>query len=284
MDLNLSPDSAVLSTITGKGNIQIPVRVHGENQSKMPVLMMHGLESHSGWFWQSGEFLAESGYPTYIIDRRGSGRSTEPRGDCRNYRDMLDDIQSVADYAREKHQSERFLLFGHCFGAIPSVIYAMQHPDQLNALVLSTPAIFTLADLHIEEKLHVFGSRITGKKVMIPTPIEDPKMFTRDQHYLEFIHNDTLKLKEATASLFWQVLRSRIYINKHRKQLTVPMLMATAGMDEICDNKKNIDFYNHIGSKNKTHLSYPEAVHIFEFSPEKDKYFGDLKNWLATVN
>ena len=282
--INFGSDIGKPEMIAGVEGVQIPVNIYGEDQPLTPVLMMHGLESHAGWFWQSGEFLVSIGHPTYIIDRRGSGRSAEPRGDCKSYHDILEDIRSVADFVRQKHNCEKVILFGHCFGAIPSVIFSMQNPALIEALVLSTPAIFTHADLNIEEKIKVLSSQFTGSTTMIPTPVGDPMLFTSDEQYLDFIRKDKLKLKTASTRLFWQILNARIYIQTHMKRLTVPVLMTTAGKDEICDNKKNINFFNHIGSLNKTYINYPNAVHILEYSPDKQRFFDDLKNWLDTIN
>lgn len=282
--INFSSDIGKPEMITGLEGVQIPVNIYGEDQPFTPVLMMHGLESHAGWFWQSGEFLASTGHPTYIVDRRGSGRSAELRGDCKDYHDILDDIKSVTDFVGQKHHCNKVILFGHCFGAIPSVIFSMQNPAQIEALILSTPAIFTHADLKIEEKIKVISSKLTGKVTMIPTPVGDPMLFTRDEQCLDFILKDKLKLKTASTRLFWQVLNARIYIQAHVKKVTVPVLMTTAGKDEICDNKKNINFFNHIGSLNKTHINYPNAIHILEYSPDRQRFFVDLKNWLDTIN
>ncbi len=283
-NINITPDQGQLDMLSGNDGVDIPVRAYGITGDKIPVLMMHGLESHSAWFWQSGMFLGGLGHPTYIIDRRGSGRSKEPRGDCKDYADMLADIQSVIKKVTVNRDTKECILFGHCFGAIPTTIFSMLNSDQVKALVLSTPAIFTLADLHLAEKLKVFGSKLTGNTTLIPTPIADHNLFTKEPKYLDFIANDKLKLELVTARFYWEVLRARIYIQKHIKKLTIPLLMATAGMDEICDNYKNMDFFNHIASANKSLLNYPNAVHIFEYSPEKEHFFADLKGWLEIID
>ena len=270
----------LLKEIPNSEGFDIPVRIYGEENSKTPILVMHGLESHSGWFWQSGEQLSSFGHPVYLIDRQGSGLSKAPRGDCINYKAIVNDIEFATDYLISKYKKQKVIVLGHCFGAIPSTIYSMTHPDKTEALVLSTPAIFTKADLSIHEKLEVFGSRITGKEVMINTPIEDHSLFTKDPDYLDFIEKDDLKLTQATARFFFEVAHARIYITSHKNTLNVPVFMATAGKDQICDNVKNVNFFEHIGSDDKTHKNYPDAVHILEYSSEKEHFFNDLKNWL----
>ena len=277
-------DIGLLNEIPNQEGFDIPVRIYGEENKKTPILVMHGLESHSGWFWQTGEQLSSFGHPVYLVDRQGSGRSEAPRGDCKNYHIIVHDIEVVAQYLIEKYHSDKVIVLGHCFGAIPSTIYTMKNPDKVKALILSTPAIFTKADLSIKEKLDVFGSKISGKTIMIDTPIKEHSLFTTDPDYLEFIEEDTLKLSEATARFFFEIAHARIYINTHKKSLVVPVFMATAGKDEICDNVKNVNFFEHIGSEDKTHNNYPGAVHILEYSSEKKQFFGDLEKWLNNLN
>ena len=280
--MNTNP--GFIKEIPNADGFDIPVRIYGEKNTKTPILVMHGLESHSGWFWQSGIALSGMGHPVYLVDRQGSGMSEAPRGDCKNYNVIVHDVETVADYLISQYNHSKVIVLGHCFGAIPSTVFTMKNPEKVEALILSTPAIFTIADLSIDEKLEVFGSKITGKTHMIDTPIKDHKLFTTNPDYLNFIEEDQLKLTEATARFFFEIAHARTYIATHRKKITVPVFMATAGKDGICDNKKNLNFYNHIKSENKTHIDYPEAVHILEYSSEKDKFFGDLENWLNNLN
>lgn len=107
--------------------------------------MLHGLESHSAWFSQSARHIAGLGYPVYGMERRGSGHSRAPRGVCTDYNDLLSDIDALAEFLLRHHDTEKFHLFGHCFGAIPATAYACRFPDKLRSLVLGTPAPYTKA-------------------------------------------------------------------------------------------------------------------------------------------
>lgn len=79
----------------------IPVRVFGVDGSRWPVVIVHGLQSHSVWFGQFARDLADLGYAVYAFDRRGSGLSTAQRGDIGSYKRMIADIKTVSDAASE---------------------------------------------------------------------------------------------------------------------------------------------------------------------------------------
>jgi pimeloyl-ACP methyl ester carboxylesterase len=66
-----------LESIPGRGGHAIPTRIWdtpaAAARPPVPIVMTHGLQSHSGWFSRSQAFLADLGFPVYAFDRRGSG-------------------------------------------------------------------------------------------------------------------------------------------------------------------------------------------------------------------
>ena len=61
----------------------------------------------------------------------------------------------------------------------------------------------------------------------------------------------------------------------------MPVFMAFAGGDEISDNEKNRAFFDRLPAEQKVLHEYPGAVHIIEFSTERDAFFADLGKWLS---
>ena len=54
--------------------------------------MLHGVQSHGGWYSGLGRRLAEAGYETSFPDRRGSGSNTADRGHAPSVRRLLADL------------------------------------------------------------------------------------------------------------------------------------------------------------------------------------------------
>ena len=262
------------------GNWPIAVLPYGRENTGTPVIMLHGLESHSAWFAQSASHIAGLGYPVYGMERRGSGHSKAPRGVCNDYNDLLNDIDSFADRILESHGVEKFHLFGHCFGAIPAAAYACAVPSRLRSLILATPALYTIAEPSFTGKLKVLWAALTGSDLMIPVPLE-AEWFTDQQEYLDFIQHDSLSLHDASARLYWETARARRFVHANENALTMPVFMAMAGRDQICDNRKDRAFFDRVPATMKRCHAYPEAVHILEFSTEKLAFFSDLSAWLA---
>ena len=53
---------STLNWVADSNGVQIPVRAFGEAHNRTPVVLAHGLQSHSGWFVQSGAFVDQCGF------------------------------------------------------------------------------------------------------------------------------------------------------------------------------------------------------------------------------
>ena len=267
------------TTIPVAAGYDIAVRVFGATGKQTPVIMTHGLQSHSGWFAQSADRMAAHGHPVYAFDRRGSGLSTGPRGDMKTFDEMIDDLLVVADHIKAKYGTRKVFLLGHCFGAIPATVFAIRHPDRTEGLILTTPGIYTLTDLPLSQKLKIFFSRSGQRDFLMPDPL-DPSEFTELPPFEAFIRSDPLALRAATGDFYFQVHRARKYLNANTDKIEMPVFMALAGEDPISDNRRNIRFFEDLPADDKMVINYEDARHILEFSPEKERFLADLVFWL----
>jgi len=265
------------------GEWPIAVLPYGRENTAPPVIMLHGLESHSAWFARSAAHIASLGYPVYGMDRRGSGHSVAPRGWCGDFQDLLDDIDALADTILPRHGKDRFHLLGHCFGAIPATAYACSRPGRLHSLVLGTPAIYTLAGPPFGDKLKILWAGLTGSRMNIPVPLE-AEWFTDNPEHLDFIRSDPLALHEASARIYWETARARRFIHAHEDALTMPVFMGLAERDRICDNTEDRAFFDRIPTSRKRCVTYDGAIHILEFSERKQDFFSDLDEWFAEID
>ena len=265
------------------GDWPVALLPYGQENTGTPVIMLHGLESHSAWFAQSASYIAGLGYPVYGMERRGSGHSAAPRGMCEDYRELLEDIDSLASKLLLKHGATQFHLLGHCFGAIPATAYACKHPSKLKSLILATPAIYTKPSPPLAGRLKVLWAALSRSELKIPVALKT-EWFTDQEEYLDFIRNDLLSLHEASARLYLEIVRARRFIHTNEDKLTMPVFMALAGKDQICNNQMDSELFNRIRSSEKHCATYPEAVHILEFSTEKSAFFRDLNKWFSKVD
>lgn len=78
-------------------------------------------------------------------------------------------------------------------------------------------------------------------------------------------------------------MRARKFIHANEQNLTMPIMTAMAGKDRICDNQKDKQFFDRLPAQKKELSCYPDAVHILEYSSEKNAFFTDLTAWLSGI-
>lgn len=265
--------------VPGDDGTKLAVRTAGGSGHRTPLVMLHGLQSHSGWFVQSQTFLAGLGFPVYAMDRRGSGLSEGPRGDCTDFRQMGDDVLAVVNYARAQHDVEAVHVFGHCFGTIPASLFATAHPELVSSLMLASSGIYTKVNLGLSRKLELVLAKASRRSVEIPIPLK-AEMFSELTECVRFIHEDEARLKTATGSLYFEVRRACQHIQSHRHRLTMPVFMASAGSDPICDTEANERFFWSLPARHRLLVRYDRSRHVIEFSEQRDDFFRDLSWWM----
>jgi alpha-beta hydrolase superfamily lysophospholipase len=60
----------------------------------------------------------------------------------------------------------------------------------------------------------------------------------------------------------------------------MPIFVGIAAEDPICNNRRNKGFFGKLPARDKTLIEYEDARHILEYSPERERYFADLADWL----
>jgi alpha-beta hydrolase superfamily lysophospholipase len=254
------------------------VRRFGIEGRGRPVVMLHGLQSHSGWFLQSARRIAEVGLPVHAFDRCGSGVSEGDTEIGSRLEGLLAEVDAVADHALAGTGHESVHILGHCFGAIVALLYAALHrPARVASLVLATPALYTLSDLPAGDKLRVLGSVLRRSARRVPVPLS-PEQFSELQPFVDLARGDPLALRTVPALLLYEVRRARGQLANAAIALRAPLLVAMAGDDVICDNRRTRRLLERVTSRKEVR-EYPGARHILEFSGQRDAFLNDLAVW-----
>ena len=57
-----------------------------------------------------------------------------------------------------------------------------------------------------------------------------------------------------------------------------------AGRERIVDNASTRQYFQRLGSTDKTCIEYPDAGHTLEFEPDPTPYWSDLGQWIRRAN
>lgn len=253
------------------------------------VVGVHGIQSHSGWYAYSSSRLAEAGYDTYSLDRRGSGLNADRRGFAPHEDRLVNDVAQFLSGLRHEQQRtgviRPIVLMGVSWGGKLAATFSCRRPDLVDALALLYPGICPKLQptLWQRYKLWMAVQKEWGR-FHIPIPLNEPELFTDEPRWQEFIRQDELALHQVTVSFMAANLRMSKYLRGQLPELSKPILLMQSGRDQIIDNAATNRLFTQLKRAEITRMEYPEARHTLEFEPKPDMFIDDLLAWLERVS
>lgn len=254
---------------------------------KAEIVLIHGIQSHAGWYTHSCTRLAEEGFGVSFLDRRGSGMNQEGRGDCPSFRRLLDDIaeyiNSLPRTSENGKPGERLPLFlgGISWGGKLAIALERRHPGLVDGIVLFCPGFSPKIYPSLGQRLKILFCRLFRPRKLFPIPLNDPEYFTAHPRWQEFLRQDPLRLHHASARLLIESARLDGYLRFVPKYVHVPVLLLLAGQDKIINNTKTKTYVRKFATTDQQIHEYPEAHHTLEFEPDPSVFLSDLIHWLT---
>jgi esterase len=128
--------------------------------SGQPLIILHGLfGSLDNWQTLAKQFSEK--FTTYIVDQRNHGQS--PWSDEWTYQAMVDDLLELI----EQEGIEKPIILGHSMGGKTAMLFAVQHPEKLEKLIVAdiAPRKYELHHQKILEALYAVDvDNITSRK------------------------------------------------------------------------------------------------------------------------
>jgi pimeloyl-ACP methyl ester carboxylesterase len=118
----------------------------GAQDAQPAVLLLHGLTSSAGTWWQVASELADRGCSVTAADLRGHGSS--PRTTRYRHADHAADVLQLSPHGN--HARPWDLVIGHSLGGAVAVAAASRRPHWTHALLLLDPVLALSPDDHEE--------------------------------------------------------------------------------------------------------------------------------------
>lgn len=111
-------------------------------QTQGTIVLLHGFVSSSQYWLRLAPYLESAGYKVIRLDLLGFGDAPKPR----------DSIYDYDDHLRYIHRRIKalkltsFTLVGHSMGALLAARYSRMHPEQVQAVILLNPPLYSDAE------------------------------------------------------------------------------------------------------------------------------------------
>jgi alpha-beta hydrolase superfamily lysophospholipase len=171
----------------------------------LPVLVLHGIQSHPGWFTGSCAEMARRGREVYAVTRRGSGESGRARGHAASAGVLLGDVDEAARFVLDATGAERLHMVGISWGGKLAVAYAAheQRSVSVASLVLVAPGIAARVGMSLVGKLGVALALLIAPNRRFDIPLDEPALFTDNERMREYLRSDGARLHRATARFLY---------------------------------------------------------------------------------
>jgi len=251
--------------------------------SKGTIVFIHGIQSHGGWYETSCKKFAQAGYRVLFLDRRGSGLNEVSRGDSPSFRTLLDDLKEFLQYQRKEIAGSTPLILGAIsWGGKIAFGLEIRMANLVDGFILLAPGFCPKIQPTRKERFFIALGSLFSPRRLFNIPLNDPELFTSNPVAQNFLKEDPLALRKATARFLLDSVRLDFYLRIFRTKISKPIMLLIAGQDKIIDNEKTIEFVKRFASGSLTIKEYPEAHHTFEFEPEPQKHIEEIKEWLQT--
>jgi alpha-beta hydrolase superfamily lysophospholipase len=247
------------------------------------IVILHGVQSHQGWYQGLGRRLADSGFETHLADRRGSGGNTRDRGDTPYPGRLVEDVGELVADLDSRRPNLPTALAGISWGGKLAVLASSRYPDRIRALALICPGLQPRVGVTRAERLRIAWAYFTNRRKRFPIPLSDPALFTANPEGRRFIASDPLGLRDATAGLLAASTLIDLALRSAPRRVRQPSLLMLASEDRIVNNVKTRAYFDRLACREKTVIEYPGAHHTLEFEPDPSLYARDLADWSGRV-
>ena len=241
------------------------------------VLIIHGLNSHSGYYQEFATQLKENGFEVYAIDLTGRGRSEGERYYIADYHDVFADIDLLIEIASSACPSAPIFLFGHSAGGVFASSYAVQNQPKLRGLISESFAFQIPAPAVILATIK-FLARIIPHTRLIKLNNQD---FSRDQsHVLKMDKDPLLEKEKQPAKTMQQLLLAAEYLKAEMNSLELSVLILHGTADKATKPAGSKYFMQHVSSADKQLKLYEGHYHDLLNDKYKGIIFRDILIWL----
>ncbi len=249
---------------------------------KAYIIALHGWGTHSDRINVPAEYLTEKGYAIYAFDIRGHWRNS---GDFPGHIDSMDHIQKdivlFMDFIKRQAKDKKIFLMGHAFGALISLIFAINHPS-IPGVIASSPLLKSIKDFSLSKRL---GKKIAGpvsKIASIKTidMIIEQNLLTSDIKILRKHIADKNRINKISWRSAAEMERSMKWTFESASNLLCPILILQAGNDKLVDKTTNKKFFEGIKSADKSYREYDGLLHELWQEKGRAQVFQDMFIWL----
>jgi len=245
------------------------------------LVLIHGLNEHSGRYAQFAIQLNSQGYGVFGMDWIGHGGSDGLHGYVQALDHVVSDVKEYYRRVAAEYPGIPCFLFGHSTGGAIALKVASQ-PDmekELQGVVVSSVAV------KVKPAHPVIGAVAPLFSVLLPryqfrganrrlAVCRDPAALVA-KYTDPLVYTGPIRIRTGT-----EILRLSSYLLRRLTNVSIPLLVLHGSDDQVTDPKGSQELYDQASTKHKNIILYDGLLHDILFEPQKEEITQDIIRWL----
>jgi alpha-beta hydrolase superfamily lysophospholipase len=284
-EINLTPTASLVdipATAPGADAASIAARSWGTpSECVAGALLVHGLGAHSGWFEALGRRLKVKRIFALAYDQVGFGKRRAQ--EFQSEQQWFDDLATSYKYLQTQTGDRPVYVMGNSMGAAVALKVVSDRLINPQGLVMFSPGF----DGH--PRTFNLGYRISAITRALISPESEiavpytPDMVTRTESVRAWMQKDPDRRFSPTGKMLLGVLKLSIALRKV-KQVNCPVLMLSAGVDEIVDVRQAQRIFAKLKAPSKRQHQFEQAWHDLMFDPVIDEMVDQIAQWMSETD
>ncbi|XP_038895199.1 monoacylglycerol lipase [Benincasa hispida] len=246
------------------------------------VVLLHGLNEHSGRYSDFANQLNANGYKVFGMDWIGHGGSDGLHAYVHSLDDAVSDLKSYLQKVLADNPGLPCFLFGHSTGGA-IVLKAVLDPSIrscISGVVLTSPAVGVQPSHPIYAVLAPIVS-LLFPRLQVGSANKTSLPVTRDPDALVAKYSDPLVYTGAIrVRTGYEILKISSYLQQNLRKISVPFLVLHGTADEVTDPTASQKLYDEASSTDKSIRLLQGLLHDLLFEPERQSIMKDIIDWM----
>lgn len=270
------------SYFRGERDFRIAYQVDRPEPFHANVLIVHGSAEHRGRYRHVVQALVNAGFQVYSFDHRGHGESDGIKGDVEHFGYFVEDLKQMVGIIKEKDPEQPLFLVAHSLGGLISLHFLWNHQSIVSGAVLMSPALDIGSDVSPALKANAaWVARLFPLWPIAPANRQKESVLSRDPSVQEAFDRDPLCYTgKVRARYGHELLKAGEFFQTRGRSITLPLLIQYGTADKLVHPGPTRDFFERVGSLDKTLKAWEGARHELFNELEKDQAIETVVQWL----
>lgn len=247
---------------------------------KAIFVFSHGHAEHAGRYALLVTTMVSEGFAVATLDHRGHGRSSGTRALAMRFDDFVDDLGSVVMRAKIAFSGLPLVLFGHSMGGLIAIRYAEAHPEQVDFLITSGPAL--IIDEETPPIVRKVGEAMSRLLPTAPVPRSEGNVLSTDEAIgIGFDVDHRTHHGETRIRTAIEMIHAGEDARRRFDRITMPLLAMHGADDELTNPCGTELLYKGAATADRTIVLWPGMRHEILNEPDRGEVMQFIVDWIA---